>query len=358
MNDSDNNINDDVNKTNRKTTPADKDSRTSDIYERFITRVQSINSDRDNNDDTNHVDSRKDSKNINKKVLKKSQTLAGFEPLSDEELGLFLVDEDTTSQSNDSAVQDKVSSSANPDPNADIKPTTDSSNAPADDSDIKDIKDDTVSVAPASSADVSKDQSTSAIAIQPIAKKSILGKKRVETKKSVKSGDKKQWRGHKSGGNLIIIGVVIALGVSAIILVALSATGQLPPLNGLLNKTSSNAQSEDTPVSNNPVLNNPVSDAPEANADDTNKSQPALIATDADNSVTDDNTDDLDTERLNDTNKISASVPEKPQNANDNPNQQGSDDASLNQNAQSNNSAISVDEFHEEAQSTLYRESQ
>lgn len=322
MSDSEKNkTNNDVDETNVSGKTSDKGGRTSDIYARFITRVQSITGETEDESTDNAPD------------FDKKASDTGFEPLSEEELGFFLSD--------DSFVPH------HPDTPDDLTKNTTRQNAAAN----------TQSTQQADTAS------------QPIATDTDQSPSLPATDaNTVPTDDKKQWRQHKSHGNLIIISVILALGLSAIILVALSATGQLTRLHDVISTDTSSTQSDD-----NLPVNPQKSDAPPAVATSVETpSKPlstdanAPLETRSDSGVNNSEIDNnkINNNEMNNSDASSADAANLPKEStataapistpSTDTNHEGDDSNAVSDTPSSG--VISVDEFREEAQSTLYRE--
>lgn len=329
MSDSEKNkTNNDVDEINVSDKLSDKGGRTSDIYERFITRVQSITGETE--DESTSDESINNVPASGKKASEAAETLAGFEPLSEEELGFFLSDDSFVPHHSDT-----------PD---DLKKNITRQNA-------------TANTQSTQQADTTS---------QPIATDTTQSPSLSATDaNTVSTDDKKQWRQRKSHGNLIIISVILALGLSAIILVALSATGQLTRLNDVISTDTSSTQSDD-----NLPLNPQKSDAPpkvatsvEPPSEPLTTDSNAPLETRNDSGV---NNSEIDNNKINNSDASHANAANLPKESTvsaapipiSNPSTDANredDDSNAIQDAPLNG-VISVDEFREEAQSTLYRE--
>ncbi len=281
--------------------------RTSDIYERFLDRVQSMEFDStEGNNEVIHSDS--NSLEINLENLDKFKKLSSYEPLNEEELRFFMNHEAAIGS------EEVVITSIDPDFNDDF-----------DGENEKNSKAEKVVSVDNYVLNKKDKDNNKAMVLSAGDDVGLVAEPRVE---AITEDNKDQKSKSTSSGKLLVIGVICGLLLSAAIIVLLNKTGFLSASTERSDSHSSKAISVIS-------LSRPIADA----------EQPAVIKTHE--------TSALDPETL-----VSA-VPQvnqdkvavNPQEAPAEPQQTEGSNRSL-----GTEPAISIKDFREEAQNTLYRE--
>ena len=309
-------------------------NRKDNIYERFITRVESVDiidsSDDDESDKGSIAD--KSAKQAALRPLKNANKLSSYEPLSAAELELFAIqDEDILQEHSSLQISDHTStavsldfSDENEEEAANRVLTTDTDNS-LNDNVLNDsvLNDKTIHIA--------KSVDNENLITQPTQHAAVLALEEPIDKKNVKSKDKLA-----SSKKPLIIGMIFGSLLIAAIVFTLLFTGVLSTAT-----TSKESGSAGTPVGNSitPTLsenNTPVASTKQGVEIDESKPSDSSAP-----NTSNPSTSAPQTAIVNDANKDTAS------------NVDGTNKAAADLNT---DPAITYDDFREESQSTLYRE--